>query len=198
MANKPTKRQLTTEQVTLTVGARVREIRLNLDLTMEQLAEDAGLSLGMLSKIENGQTSPSFGTLTALCNATGVPLTSLFRGLDEEHDAIFVPEGRGLEIAHEGGGPGRTYHDLGSLRGPNRTIEPVLITITNPDEVFPLFQHGGVELLHMLEGSMEYGYGSRRYKMTAGATLQIQGEVPHGPAALIELPVKFLSVKVYD
>lgn len=191
-------RQLTTTQVTSAVGKRVREIRLNLDLTMEQLADVAGLSLGMLSKIENGQTSPSFGTLTALCNATGVPLTSLFRGLDEEHDAIFVPPGKGLEIAHEGGGPGHSYHDLGSLRGPNRTIEPVLITITKPNEVFPLFQHGGVELIYMLEGIMEYGYGSRRYKMTAGATLQIRGEVPHGPASLIELPIRFLSIKVHD
>ena len=63
---------------------------------MERFAETAGLSLGMLSKIENGQTSPSISTLTSLANAANVPLTAFFRGLDEEHDAVIVPAGKGL------------------------------------------------------------------------------------------------------
>ena len=166
-------------------------------LTMERFAEEASLSLGMLSKIEHGQTQPSIGTLTAIAHAAGVPLTSFFRGLDEEHDAVIVPAGKGLTIAHEGGGSGRTYQDLGSLRGPRREIEPVLVTITEPDEVFPLFQHAGVELLHVLDGVMEYGYGSKRYVLRPGDTMQIHGEVAHGPTALVELPIRFLSLKVH-
>ncbi len=189
--------QLTTEAVAEVVGARVRELRQQLGLTIEQLANSAELSMGMLSKIENGLTSPSFATLTAIANATDVPFTSLFRGLDEEHDAIFVPDGGGLEISHEGSGPGHRYFDLGALRGPDRVIEPVLITISQANEVFPLFQHAGVEFIHMLEGEMSYGYGSNRYRMTPGATLQFQGEVPHGPAELINLPIRFLSLKVH-
>ena len=188
---------MTPEEITRVVGERVRECRQDLGLTMEQFAEKAGLSIGMLSKVENGQTSPSFSTMTSLANAAGVPFTAFFRGLDEEHDAIIVPAGEGLEISHEGDGPGRSYRDLGSLRGAHREIEPVLITITEPDEVFPLFQHSGVEFLHMLEGALEYGYGSKRYVLRAGDTMQLRGEVTHGPTALIELPIRFLSLKVH-
>ena len=189
---------MTPEEITRVVGERVREFRQDLGLTMEQFAEKAGLSIGMLSKVENGQTSPSFSTMTSLANAAGVPFTAFFRGLDEEHDAIIVPAGEGLEISHEGDGPGRSYRDLGSLRGAHREIEPVLITITEPDEVFPLFQHSGVEFLHMLEGALEYGYGSKRYVLRAGDTMQLRGEVTHGPTALIELPIRFLSLKVHE
>ncbi len=189
--------QLTSDEVCRIVGLRVRELRLGLGLTMERFAEQAELSLGMLSKIENGQTSPSLGTLTNLANAAGVPFTAFFRGLDEEHDAVIVPAGKGLEIAHEGGGKGRTYHDLGALRGPVREIEPVLVTITKPGEVFPLFQHGGVEFIYMIEGKVEYGYGAKRYVLKKGDTMQLHGEVAHGPTTLLELPIKFLSLKVH-
>ena len=190
--------ELTAEEVSRVVGERVRELRLGLGLTMERFAERAGLSLGMLSKIEHAQTSPSLATLTSLANAAGVPFTAFFRGLDEEHDAVIVPAGQGLDIAHEGSSDGRRYQDLGALRGPLREIEPVLVTITEPNEVFPLFQHSGVELIYIVEGAVEYGYGSKRYVLRAGDTMQIHGEVTHGPTALIELPLKFLSMKVHS
>ncbi len=183
-------------EVTAFVGERVRELRRDLDLTLERFAERAGISIGMLSKIENGQTSPSLATLAGLAGAAGVPLTSLFRGLDEERDALLVRAGQGIPIDHEGANEGRIYEDLGALRGPRREIEPVLVTILDDSEVFPLFQHPGVELLYVLEGRFEYGYGSKRYELAVGDTLQFQGEVPHGPTRLIEVPVRFLTMKV--
>ncbi len=185
------------EQVCEVVGERVRAIRRDLGLTMAQFAEAAGLSIGMLSKIEHGRTAPSIATLNGLARAGNVPITALFRGLDEEHDAIIVRAGEGTEIIHSGSGRGRSYQSLGALRGPDREIEPLLITLSSTDEVFPLYQHPGVELLYMLEGSMEYGYGSNRYLLEAGDTMQFQGEVAHGPTALAEIPVRFLSLKVY-
>ncbi len=185
------------EQVCEVVGERVRAIRRDLGLTMAQFAEAAGLSIGMLSKIEHGRTAPSIATLSGLARAGNVPITALFRGLDEEHDAIIVRAGEGTEIIHSGSGRGRSYQSLGALRGPDRQIEPLLITLSSTDEVFPLYQHPGVELLYMLEGSMEYGYGSNRYLLEAGDTMQFQGEVAHGPTALVDIPVRFLSLKVY-
>jgi len=196
-AEPDSQEKLKADEVCRVVGERVHELRLGLGLTMERFASDAGISLGMLSKIEHGQTSPSLATLTSLANAADVPFTAFFRGLDEEHDAVIVPSGQGLEIAHEGDGRGRSYNDLGALRGPRRQIEPVLVTITEPNEVFPLFQHAGVEFIHILEGTLEYGYGSNHYTLSTGDTMQLHGEVAHGPTALIDLPIRFLSLKVH-
>ena len=179
------------------VGDRVRAIRRDLGFTMAQYAEAAGVSIGMLSKIEHGRTAPSIATLGRLARAGNVPITSLFRGLEEEHDAVVVRAGEGVEIIHSSSGRGRRSQDLGALRGPERQIEPLLVTLSTTDEVFPLYQHPGVEMLYVLEGSMEYGYGSNRYLLAPGDTMQFHGEVPHGPTALVELPVRFLSLKVY-
>ena len=186
-----------TQEVGRAVGARVRELRLGLGMTMAKFAEAADISLGMLSKIEHAQTAPSLNTLVGLAGAAGVPVTALFRGLDEEHDIVITRDGHGLEIIHEGSSATRKYYGLGSLRGPHRIIEPMLTEIQSDDQEFPLFQHEGVEFLHILEGSMEYGYGSSSYKLLAGDTMQIHGEVAHGPVKILETPVRFLSVKVY-
>ena len=58
------------------IGAQMREFRKQLDVTMAEVAGLAGLSLGMLSKIERGVSSPSLSTLTAVAAALNVPVTN--------------------------------------------------------------------------------------------------------------------------
>src|SRR5258708_8359993 len=72
------------------IAERVREFRLQLGLTVSQLAELTGLSKGMLSKIENAQASPSLATLARLSEALKVPVTAFFPGLTKTHAAPFV------------------------------------------------------------------------------------------------------------
>ncbi len=179
------------------IGGRVHELRMDLGLTTAQLGELAGISKAMVSKIENGRTSPSLRTLERLARALEVPLTSLFRGLDEEHEALHIPEGQGLKIVGRSTRAGHEYEFLGSSRGSYRRMEPTLITLRNRTEVFPLFQHPGTEWIYVLAGEFEYGYGSARYRMKRGDVLQFKGEVPHGPVSLVRLPVRFLSVKAF-
>ncbi len=64
-------------------------------------------------------------------------------------------------------------------------------------EIFPLFQHPGIEILYMLDGIMEYSYGREHYRMERGDTLQFEGDIPHGPTKLVKLPIRFLSFTIY-
>ena len=179
------------------IANHVRARRLEIGLNVGQLAERTGISKGMLSKIENAQTSPSLSTLERLAGALDMPVTSLFRGLSEERDAVFVKAGSGPEIVRKGTRAGHTYELLGSLRGPYKRVEPLLVKLDDETEVFPLFQHSGIEILYMLSGVMEYGYGRQRYKMERGDTLQFEGDIPHGPTQLVKLPIRFLSITIY-
>jgi transcriptional regulator with XRE-family HTH domain len=179
------------------IANHVRARRLEIGLNVGQLAERTGISKGMLSKIENAQTSPSLSTLERLAGALDMPVTSLFRGLAEERDAVFVKAGSGPEIVRKGTRAGHTYELLGSLRGPYKRVEPLLVKLDDDTEVFPLFQHSGIEILYMLSGVMEYGYGRQRYKLEKGDTLQFEGDIPHGPTQLVKLPNRFLSITIY-
>ncbi len=180
------------------IANHVRQRRQEIGLNVGQLAERSGISKGMVSKIENAHTSPSLASIERLAAALDMPVTALFRGLAEERDAVFVKAGSGPEIVRQGTRAGHAYQLLGSLRGPSKRIEPLLVSLTESSEVFPIFQHPGTELLYMLKGVMEYGYAKQHYRMEPGDTLQFEGDIPHGPTMLVKLPILFLSITFYD
>jgi transcriptional regulator with XRE-family HTH domain/quercetin dioxygenase-like cupin family protein len=179
------------------IGWRVRARSREIGLTSSELAKRVGLSRAMISKIENAQVSPSLATVSRLADALDVPVTSLFQGLDEERDALFTRAGAGPELSRPGTKAGHRYQLLGSMRGPAKRMEPMLVTLTSEREVFPLYQHAGTELIYMLDGEMDYGYAGATYTLGPGDALQFDGEVAHGPLRLARLPVRFLSVVGY-
>ncbi|NMN94551.1 helix-turn-helix domain-containing protein [Antrihabitans stalactiti] len=179
------------------IAAQVRKLRKSSGLSIGDMADKVGISKAMLSKIENAQTSCSLATLARLAAGLDVPVTSLFRGADSQREAVFVEAGRGAEIVGRGTRVGHHYELLGALRGQHKRLEPVLVTLTNESEVFPLFQHAGTELLYMLEGVMVYGHGDSEYTLRPGDSLLLDGEAPHGPNELVRLPIRFLAVTAY-
>jgi transcriptional regulator with XRE-family HTH domain len=176
------------------IGREVRAFRTQLGLTIVELAKQAGLSAGMLSKVERGLTPPSLSTIEALANALNVPVTALFRSFEEQHDASFVPAGKGLVIERRGTRVGHRYELLGHTVGKRVSVEPYLISLDQQSEVFPLFQHAGVELIHVLEGEMVYRAAGATYPLGPGDSLMFDSDMPHGPEELVRLPIRFLSV----
>jgi transcriptional regulator with XRE-family HTH domain len=181
------------------LGAAIREQRLKNHLTLAEVATLAGVSRGMLSKIENGQTSPSLDALRRIAHALGVSMSSLFRGFDTPAGgAQLVKRGEGMEVVRRGTKRGHTYHLLAYGQGPTKLFEPFLISMDDASEVFPTFEHPGVEFIYMLEGKIEYRHGTERYVLEPGDALTFRGDVPHGPERLIELPIRFLAIIHYD
>ena len=181
------------------IGREVRAFRRQHNITVADLARTTGLSIGMLSKIENGVTSPSLTTLQTLANALSVPLTSFFRGFEEQREAVHVKAGAGAEAGGRGTRAGHQYNLLGHI-GSNTSgviVEPYLITLTEESDVFPAFQHGGIETIYMLEGVVEYRHGDQTYMLHPGDTLFFDADAPHGPDVLVELPARYLSIISY-
>jgi transcriptional regulator with XRE-family HTH domain len=184
------------EDINRAIAARLRDDRRRLGLTLKEVARRSGLSLGMISKIENAQTSPSLRTLARLSQALEVPLTTFFRGFEEERDASYVRSGEGIELIRQGTRHGHRYELLAAAKGAQRRVQPFLVTLTQESEAFPLFQHEGVEFLYGLEGSLLYRYGQQTYELEPGDSLMFDGRVAHGPEELRELPIRFLSITV--
>ncbi len=176
------------------IATQVRRYRAARGLSGGELAARAGISKAMLSKIEHSRTSCSLTTLGRLAAALDVPATALFRGADTGCEAVYTPAGHGARIVARGRRAGDEDTMLGSLPGPHRRLEAHVVTLAGPDEVFPLFQHEGTELLFVLGGAMVYGHEEARYTLRTGDALQFDGVGAHGPQELVEVPVRFLSV----
>ena len=179
------------------IGRQVRSLRKKLDMRVSELAKLAGLSSGMMSKIENGLTSPSLSTLSSLSVALNVPVTALFQQFEERHDATFVRAGQGLKIERRGTRSGHQYLLLGHSHDKTLAVEPYMITLTDESETFPFFQHAGSEFIYLLDGGMSYRHGDRVYTMKPGDSLFFDATVPHGPESLDDLPCNFITVIAY-
>ena len=181
------------------IGREVRNYRRQQEVTVAELAQLTGLSIGMLSKIENGNTSPSLTTLQTLANALSVPITSFFRRFEERREAVFTKSGEGVEMDRAGTRANHQYNLLGHI-GSNASgviVEPYLITLSDTSDVFPTFQHGGIETIYMLEGEVDYRHGDAVYNLRPGDTLFFDADAPHGPERLIKLPARYLSIISY-
>ncbi|MBD3665923.1 helix-turn-helix domain-containing protein [Sulfitobacter aestuariivivens] len=181
------------------IGRQVRSFRRQKEITGAELAQRTGLSVGMLSKIENGNTSASLNTLQTLADALSVPITSFFRTFEERREAVHTKSGEGVETERAGTRANHQYNLLGHI-GSNASgviVEPYLITLTDRSDVFDAFQHGGIETIYMLEGKVDYRHGDTVYSLTPGDTLFFDADAPHGPEKLVDLPARYLSIISY-
>jgi transcriptional regulator with XRE-family HTH domain len=184
--------------IAVRVGGNVKRLRLAQGVTLSELAGSAGISLAMLSRLEKGDVSPSLETLAALADALGTGAATLLKEeAVEQSDAQLVRRGEGLEVVRRGTRRGHTYHLLASDRGPKRVFEPFLVTLTSKSEIFPEFDHPGIEFIHILEGSLRYRHGPESYLLKPGDSLTFRGDLPHGPDKLLKLPVRMLSIIIY-
>ena len=180
------------------LGNTIRELRRAHGLTIADISERADISRGMLSRIENGQTATSLDALSRIARALGVSLSALFKNYGAEGGgAQLIKAGESMEVARRGTRSGHTYHLLSYQQGPSKQFEPFLITIEHESATFPVFEHPGTEFIYMLEGRIEYRHGKTVYDLEPGDSLTFDGNVPHGPDKLTQVPIRFLSIIIY-
>lgn len=184
--------------IAIAVGSQVRNLRRRLVLTGAELADQAGLSAGMLSKIESGTVSASIDSLVALAKALNVPLTTFFESYEEKRDCSYVAANHGVLIERRGTKAGHQYELLGHSISGGIVVEPYLITLTKEAKPYVLFQHAGVEFIYMLTGRVLYRHADKAYRLAPGDSLMFDSAGLHGPEELTELPMTYLSIIAYN
>ncbi|MFC2967296.1 helix-turn-helix domain-containing protein [Acidimangrovimonas pyrenivorans] len=178
----------------LLVGLAVRNERSIAGMTLSELSAKSGVSSPMISKIERGHVSASLSTLNALAGAIGVPIINFFAETVEIGEVAFVRAGEGVTVRRAGSTYGHVYRQLGRVSTGHLDFETYLITLDRPVAGTPFFQHSGVELLHLLEGSLSYRIGEESYELGPGDTLTFESEAPHGPVRMTSARAVFLTV----
>jgi transcriptional regulator with XRE-family HTH domain len=182
----------------LDLGRTARRLRESQNLTLADVGRRANISSAMLSRLETGRVSPSIETIVALSQALGVTPSILMQRIGaDDGGAQLIRAGEGLETVRSGTRRGHTYHLLAAQRGPRKTFEPFLVTFTDKSEVFPGFQHPGIEFIHILAGIIHYRHGRHTYVLRPGDTLTFRGDVAHGPERIEKVPIRMLSLIIY-
>ena len=160
------------------IGAELRYLRLAKRLTLKELADQAQISIGLLSQLERGRSQLSVATLMRISNALGVPMNFFFTKaqtpLREEGD-IVVRASERRELRFPGIG---VREDLlsPSLAGP---IEMLLSTIEPGADCGEAYTHRGDEAGLLLSGSLDLWVGDRHFLLNAGDSFSFPSTIPH-------------------
>jgi quercetin dioxygenase-like cupin family protein len=157
------------------VGCQLKTLREQRGFSMRALADLCGLSPNTISLIERGVTSPSVSTLHQLATALKVPITAFFERSGERVQVVHsCPGARPFS-----GSSSVLLESLGSgLEG--QTLEPFLVTLQPGADSGPgAMIHSGHELVHCLQGMVEYVIDAETYRLSAGESLLFEAHLPH-------------------
>ncbi len=184
------------DSIELQIGRRIRALRVERDLTLDQLAREVKLTKGQLSKIENGKVSCPVSTLMRVATALGIPVGELFDTNDTQARAVLVRRGDRKPIAGRGSKLGHSYESLAFGLPFGKDFEPYFMTIEERkiDPAKNLFKHAGHEFLFLLEGEMDYRHAGQTFTLKPGDSLFFDATYEHGPVSVKDTPVRFLCV----
>jgi transcriptional regulator with XRE-family HTH domain len=180
----------------LGVGEKIRHMRSNKGLSLQQLAEKTGLSKPLISQIENEQVSPPISTLLKIANSLDTDISFFFQDqVREVKTAVVRSNERVISPRRRVQGKaklGYTYEALAATK-PFKSMEPFLVTfeVKDPEDVIK-FSHEGEEFAFVLEGQLEFSSEGETIVLNPGDSLYFDSDQLHGFRAVGDSPAKAL------
>ena len=159
------------------LGVRVRDLRKERGLTLEEFAEVSGVSRAMISKLERGEKNPTLVIAARLAEGLGVSLSRL-AGVEERREVVVVPkEGRTVLRDPETGFERQSLSPTFPGRGVEFLRNVVPEGSTSGD--FPPHRKGVGEHIVVEKGELEAILDGERYQLRDGDALYFAANVPH-------------------
>lgn len=154
------------------IGQKLRELRQQNDLTLEDLASRSELTKGFLSQVERNLTSPSISTLTDILNALGTNLSDFFHE-EKEGQIVFSRQDFFEDVQED-----YTIEWVVPNALKNH-MEPILLTLHPHKKSKELSAYSGEEFGYVLKGSVTLVRGEEKHRVKAQETFYISGTASH-------------------
>jgi len=186
---------LAEQDVNTQIGQALRRLRRDKSMTVTELAASSDVSPGMISRIENGQVSPSLSTLDAIAGGLSVQLMSLFANTSRSADVHYVSAKSGLDSKRITPGHTHDYTLLGKHVDPRGSFESARVTIRrDQSDELPRYQHEGYVFLYIVSGEARYICGTEVFDLEAGASLSFDAKLQHGFTEIRSDEVSLITV----
>lgn len=154
------------------LGTKIKRLRLQNNLTQEELADRCELTKGYISQLENELTSPSITTLEDILNALGTTFADFFK--DEKEEKVVFTEAEFIEKVAD-------THKIEWLvpNAQKNEMEPIRVTVephTTLEEDVP---HEGEEFGYVISGRVWLHMGQAAYCVKKGEVFYFTSDKPH-------------------
>ncbi len=163
------------------LAQRIKTLRRERGLTLEQVASRAGMTRSGLSKVENFRATPSLPALVAIAGSLGVTVSQLVDGLEDKPQLVVVRKGKGSRVERDRPRSKLVYHSLAGERH-TKAMEPLLVVVPgNRAKVAAreALAHEGEEFLYVLGGAVDLEYMDQTERLYAGDSAYFDAHIPH-------------------
>ena len=154
------------------IGHKIKQLRVQNGLTLEELASRSELTKGFLSQLERNLTSPSISTLEDILEALGSSLSDFFRE-EKNEQVVFQKKDFFVDEREE-----CTINWIVPNTQKNE-MEPILLEIPEGGKSFNVNPHGGEEFGYVVDGSVILVIGDKKYSVKKGETFYTTGKDFH-------------------
>ena len=177
------------------VAQRIRLLREDCDLTMQEMAEATGRTVAEYAAQESGEQDLSFTFLYKCAKVLGVDVIELLTGETPHLKGYsLVREGDGLSIKRRAGF--EYLHKAPNLQ--NKLAEPFIVTAPyleeEQDKPIHLSYHKGMELDYIISGHLRFAYEDHVEELNPGDTVMYDSGRGHGMIAIGGEPCVFLAI----
>lgn len=181
----------------MNVGEKIKQLRKEKGISLQEFAELSGFSSALLSQVENHLVSPPLGTLIKISRALGVEIGHFFEDVREApYTIVRKDERRNISrVASKAGKKyGYSYESL-AFDKKGRHMEPFLVTL-EPASVKDThaYSHEGEEFIMVIEGRMEVQLGEHTDTLEPGDCIYYDSSIPHRVSCCDDTETKILAV----
>lgn len=158
---------------TARIGPRLRALRTARNLTIEQVAESAGVTKGFISRVERDQTSVSVAVLVRICEVLQTPVGALFE--DPPRALVRAEEAPVIDF-----GAGRLRH-LVQTPGTVKDLRVVKVLLAPGADAGSEAYTGsrGTDFIHVLRGKLELELDGEILLLLPGDSVTFPGRTAH-------------------
>ncbi|MBL8891805.1 MAG: cupin domain-containing protein [Planctomycetaceae bacterium] len=175
------------------LSQRIKQRRLALGKSLEEVAAAAGQTRSWLSKVENFRVTPSLPALARVAEVLDVSVSSLMEGLDAKPKVTLTRKADWRKIERDPQYSNIVYFALVNNRS-SRQIDPLLLEIPAQGGRTVKRSHEGEEFLIVLSGKVMLEYGEESYLLNEGDTMYFDATVAHRVYNPNKKPAQLLCV----
>ncbi len=182
------------DHVLIAVGRKVRQFRKQRGMTVQEIADRAGVSKGLVSKIENGRTIPSLPVLFSLIRSLETDIASFFEGISMERPpAYLLLKPNDYVPIEKEEAVGFHYFQLLNQSLASNAIEITILEL-DPGAKREKVSTDGHELVFLLKGGIVMNLDEEMIPIGEGEAFFFDGRIPHVPTNPSSEKVRFLVV----
>ncbi|TLM69336.1 MAG: helix-turn-helix domain-containing protein [Deltaproteobacteria bacterium] len=160
------------------VGKKLKAIRLNQGLTIQELAARSRVSSNMISRVERGLTIPSVQILMKLAEVFGKSIDFFVEEVTTTHEVVFSSPGRRDTTVYDDDLNMHTESYTSGLRDP-QFMSFLCVVPEGGSSGRQQMYHPGDELIVLLEGQLQVTIAGQSYLLVAGDSLSFKSHLPH-------------------